>query len=288
MPANDPHHANDPSDANDPHHTNDPTRPPAPLGPIGAEVAVRSWRRAPLAAVAWLTPDGTPDLATVFPLTDGDRPVLALPYAQLALARALETSTELILSVTHAAEDAEVAAITVRGRAEVTADPRGEVFHDAGLIDMELRKYPSSRRRLDSLLLRREHWWFLPRLIVRIAELHEAQSFAPHDALLATGGTRLEVGPCHLDARDPLVLRAGDRPPGRVPAAVLEHGGDLPALERPWEQRWLGTLDGNRFETSSVTGGPEPDRALTLLQRIRAERRLERACRDGLREAGHA
>jgi hypothetical protein len=259
------------------------------------DVAVRSWRRAPLAAIAWLAPDGTPDVASVFPLTDGDRPLLALPYARLALARALDASTEVVLAVTSSPEGVDDPPVTVRGRAEVIEDPNGDRFHDSGLIEMELAKYPASRRRLDSLLLRREHWWFLPRLLVTIGGLGGAHTISEDEAFLVGGGTSLDVGPCHLVSRDPLALRIGDDVVGSLgrdragprPAVVLEHGGDLPELERSWERRWTGTLVGSRFETDSVSGDGPQERTLTLRQRMRAEKQLERACKAGLRAAGH-
>lgn len=255
---------------------------------VHVDVAVRSWRRAQLAAIAWRAPDGTPDAASVIPLAHGARPCLALTYAELGLARALEASTELILAVLVPSPAGDDPPVRVRGRAEVMDDPEGTAFHDRGLLDMELAKHPPSRRRLDSLLVRREHWWFVPRLLVDIGGLGDARTVPPADALLVTGGPDLDAGPCHLEQRTPLVLRADGRESGRRPAVILEHGADLPDMERPWERRWRGTLDGDRFETDTLTGErPRPD-PLTLRERIRAERQLERACRAGLREAGHA
>lgn len=262
------------------------------------EAAARSWRGASLAAITWSTPEGVPDAASVFPLSENGVPFLALPYARLELARALDASAQVVLAVNTSAADADAPRIMVRGRAEVIDDPKGDRFHDGGMIEMELAKYPASRRRLDSLLLRREHWWFLPRLLVRIAGLADPRTLPPGDALLVTGGASLDVRSCHLEQRDPLVLRTdarpADSPPadpfpaGPRPAVVLEHGGDLPALERPWERRWRGTLVEDRFETDTVTGDGPQDRPLTLRQRMRAEKQLERACKAGLRSAGHA
>lgn len=289
----------------------DPTRPttypshePTPPGsddpPMSTEdrtdveVARRAWRVAPLAAIAWLAPDGTPDVASVRPLTASGCPVLALPYAQIGLARALEASTEVVLAVVSPSEQITAATglaaslITIRGHAQVTADPGGERFHDTGLIEVELAKYPTSRRRLDSLLLRREHWWFLPRLLVQIDGLHQARTAPSAEGLLVTGGQALSVGACNIDGRDPLRLRATGLVADRSPAAVIEYGGDLPELEQPWERRWLGTLAADRFETERVTGEGPSARPLGLRHRMRAERHLERACRAGLREAGHA
>lgn len=258
------------------------------------EVARRTWCRAPLAAIAWLAPDGIPDVVSVLPLTGSGRPVLALPYAKVGLARALEASTEVVLAVVSpsqadsGASGPATALVTVRGRAEVTADPSGDRFQASGLIEVELAKYPTSRRRLDSLLLRREHWWFLPRLLVHIDGLHHARTASPADGLLVTGGPALQVEPCRIEDRDPLRLRATGHLAERRAAAVIEFGGDRPELEQPWERRWHGTLEGGRFETDRVTGEGPPERPLSLRQRMRAEKRLERACKAGLRDAGHA
>jgi len=255
--------------------------------PTPAEVAARSWRGAPLAAIAWATPSGDPDAAQVFPLAENGVPFLALPYSRIDLARALEASAEVVLAVTISTSGGGAAPVTVRGRAEVIDDPKGERFHDHGLIEVELAKYPASRRRLDSLLLRREHWWFLPRLLVRIGGLRDARLVPAGQALLVMGGASLDVTTCELEDREPLVLRSGPLPTGSRSAVVLEHGGDLPELERPWDRRWRGTLVEGRFEAASLIGSGPADRPLTLRQRMRTEKQLERACKAGLRAAGH-
>lgn len=260
----------------------------SPEPPTHVDVARRAWVAAPLAAIAWATQEGAPDAASVFPLTQDGVAFLALPYARLDLARALDAAREVVLAVTSPPAGVDVPPIMVRGHAEVIEDPTGDRFHRSGLIEMELAKYPTSRRRLDSLLLRREHWWFLPRLLVRISGLDDARTLPAAPALLASGGDTLDVTVCHVDGRDPLVLRSGTHAPGPRPAVLLEHGGDVPELERPWERRWHGVLVDDRFETHTVTGDGPQARALTLRQRMRAEKQLERACKAGLRAAGHA
>jgi hypothetical protein len=271
---------------------------------------VEAWRAAQLAEVAWRDAYGRVDAAVVVPLVLAGRPSLALPYSELSLARALAAASDVVVAACNP-RFVTVGAIA-HGAAIVAEDPDGVEFERTGLLAQELAKHPPSRRRLDTLLLRREHWWLVPRLIVDLGRPRDGRTVEPGAALLALGGSRLQVVPCELASRDPLRLMipgscgvrdpaagaAADDPTypptgpeagphGSRPAAVLEHGADVPELERPWRRRWRGQLVGDRFETDQLERVEPQDRPLRLRQRLRVERRLERACREGLRAAGH-
>jgi hypothetical protein len=250
-----------------------------------------SWRRAQLAVVAWARPGRAPGIEVVVPLVRRDVPVLALHYGRLGLADALAAAGEAVVAVGGVGGVGGLPApspVAARVDVAVAADPEGERFVEEGLLDQELAKHPPSRRRIDSPLQRREHWWYVPRLLVRLHRPRELVALRPADALVACGDRDVTVTTCHLGAREPVeVTAAGADPLPAGPATVLEHGADLPDLEMPWERRWEGRLTAGRLETDrvDVDAGPR-ERPLGLLARIQVERRLGQACRAGLRDAG--
>jgi hypothetical protein len=257
-----------------------------------------SWGQAQLAEVSWRTVAGVPDAAAVVPLVDDGVPCLALTYAELALARALDQAQEIVISVTTPAVARDADPIMAHVDVEVTEDPDGVALELRDLLPQLIGKHPPDRRRLDSLLQRREHWWYVPRLLVRFTDVRSIEPVEPRDGLLITGGDRLRVSTCTLDSTEPLVVATDPAgapgpaalPPGgerERPALVFRQGADVPDLEQPWQQRWRGVLGPQGFEVDGYDGEGPPSRALTLRQRVTAEWRLERACKRGLRAAGH-
>lgn len=251
-----------------------------------AEV-VEAWRHAQLAEVA-LRRGSSVDTAVVVPLINDGLPCVALSYDRLPLARSLASADEVVLAVTTFAGTGRNC--TVRARAEPADDPQGAAFLGLGLLEQELAKHPPSRRRIDSLLLRREHWWLVPRLIVRFGQLTDGRQLTPADGIVAFAANRLDVAACSVVERatDQLRLHLPDAPAQATtaPAVVLEHGADVPDLERPWYRRWRGRLANAHLTVDDFDEHAAADRQLRLLERWREERALERACRKGLREAG--
>lgn len=251
-----------------------------------AEV-VETWRHAQLAEVS-LRRGSSVDTAVVVPLVNDGLPCVALSYDRLALARSLASADEVVLAVTTFADTGH--ACTVRARAEAVDDPKGTAFLGLGLLEQELAKHPPSRRRIDSLLLRREHWWLVPRLIVRFRQLSDGRQLTPADGIVAFAANQLDVAACSIvdRAADELRLRVHEAPAQATPApaVVLEHGADVPDLERPWYRRWRGRLAGAHLTVEDFDEHAAADRPLRLLERWSQERVFERACRKGLREAG--
>lgn len=256
-------------------------------------LVVSSWRRAQLAEISWLDGEGRPRITTAVPLVDGEVPCLALPYARLDDARSMAAATEVVATVATPELARGADPVAVRARARLTEDPTGRRFQDDGLLEQELAKHPPSRRRLDSLLLRREHWWYLARLLVHLEDRQRPQAIAPADGLLAVAAAGFTVAACRSEpADDDRVLHLAATPPlpdtdDGWPAVVLQHGADVPALERPWFRRWTGRLHGARLVVERYDARDPTDRPLRLVERLRGEWRLERACRAGLRAAGH-
>jgi hypothetical protein len=114
---------------------------------------------------------------------------------------------------------------------------------------------------------------------------------APTGALLGTRGVggpaTIEVTTVTVEVRrrDELVLDGVPTARSTV-AVLLEHGAEPPDLERSWGTRTTGTLEGPRLSVRSVERWGRADRMPTLLQRVRDEWALERACIAGLRANG--
>jgi hypothetical protein len=247
-----------------------------------AESLLESWRAAPLAEVSWLSADGRPEIAVVVPLIEEARPVMALTYDRLREARRLAAAGQVVLGVhAFAGARAPLAGATVT----VAEDPTGTSFAQR-LLAQELAKHPPSRELADSLLLRSEHWWYLPRLLVSARPRGPLRPPAPRrDALAAVAtASGLELWTVDLDEATRRPRLRPEMPDG--PLTVLQHGAELPDLDRRWSRRWWGTAEGGRllldgWEERGV--GRRPG----VWRRWRDEVALGRACRAGLRAAGH-
>ena len=249
-------------------------------------------RAAGLAELVWRAADGgPPHAAGVVPLVLGDQPAVALTWAHEATARAVAAAGEaaLVLSELRMAGPAWEP-VVVAGRVTLVEDGDGSLFRSQ-LLEQEVRKHPPSRALVDSPLLRREHWWYLPRLVVLV----EPQRAHPvraredeHDAVLAVDDHGLDVGVVRVRdwADDPLVVTGGPLE-RRGPAVLVGQEVAAPDAERWSVHRTTGTYADGRLSVAT----PAPDRRLEpvpgLLARLRRQRTLERACVRALRDAGH-
>ncbi|MGH3519935.1 MAG: hypothetical protein ACRDQ7_21635 [Haloechinothrix sp.] len=249
--------------------------------------------------VIWVPADGRPDAVAATPLVWNDRPTLAFPYAQAQVGRSISAARQVAVVLS----DARLTGsgwhpIAVVGRPELIEDRAGSVF-TAELLDQELRKHPPSRVLADSILLRREHWWFLPRILITI-EPEAVISVAARkggtaDAVLGVSevdpaGDRLRVATVQLEGDErnrptvlPLgtgALPAGDEPPR--PAVLLRHDFSEPDLERWSSWTASGTLTGDVFDTEGQRGSVVLPPPPGLLARMRRQRDLARSCRREL------
>lgn len=227
-----------------------------------------------------------PDAAVVVPVLLDHEPALALPYAELELARALAAASEVRLVVTEHPASREAAPVIAAARATLTEDPTGDALEERGLLPQFIAKHPPDRRRIDSMLQRKEHWWYLPRLLVRFAALQAVHPLPAGDGLLLLGDDELTVQRCTLPSTDPLQVDA-PLPAADRTALVHTYGADVPDLEQPWQRRWRGVMTPTGFEVDAVDGTGPPSRARSVRERIGVEWRLERACKRGLKAAGH-
>ncbi|MBD8870581.1 pyridoxamine 5'-phosphate oxidase family protein [Nocardioides donggukensis] len=245
-------------------------------------------RSASVAEVAWRDADGTIHVRGVVPLVGGSGPVLAFPYADAPVARSIGGADEVLLTLTEPRSTGTgFEPMLLRCTPTVTEDREGLRF-SSELLDQELRGYPPSRLLADSPLLRREHWWWLPRVLVDLsvtaAHPFRARSTVT-DHLLVVGDGPLTAAVAGVSdligSADPEVSVDAD-PPGGGPAVLFGQDLSFPDLERWRQWSWPGTWDGTRFAADSAparVGLPPP---LGVLARWRRHRRLEKACRAAL------
>ncbi|CAN5775086.1 hypothetical protein BH20ACT6_BH20ACT6_20700 [soil metagenome] len=262
-------------------------------GPAGRLVSAIA--AASVAELAWIDPAGRPAAVPVVPLLLADEPAVAVPYAfaELACRVGAAPRAALVLSdprMTGGGWQPLAAIATPR----LVVDDDGSLFA-AQLLDQELRKYPPSRALVGSPLLRREHWWYLPRLVLRFGDAAVAEVGAragERDGLLVSVPPSQPVASPEVDTvqvedwgAEP--LRLGSLSGRTVPTdgrsgLLMGHDFSVPDLERWSPHRTYGRL---------APGGLVPDsrptsRALEpvpgLFQRIRRQRELERRCRRAL------
>ena len=200
-----------------------------------------------LGEVGWVGPSGAYALAVV-PLVLGGRPAVALPYAWAEVVRPLAATGWAVLSLTDPRMTGpRWRSCALAGRTTLVDDVDGAVLVEQ-LLDQELRKHPPSRVLADSPLLRRENWWYLPRVLVQL-EVTRCDPLPPRtdpsaEAVLVTSRTdgvpRADVVTVPDWAARPLPVRAVDR-------------GGLPVRDGR-----TGTGDGER---PSRPGGGGPTRS---------------------------
>lgn len=249
-------------------------------------------RASSLAELAWY--DGR-DLRChgVVALVRGTSPTIAFTYAEHDIAMSVAGASEVTLVLSEPrGTGAAYRPLLLRGRPMLHADTDGRAFVEE-LLEQELRKLPPARLLADSLLLRRENWWFLPRLLVTIeaATARPAEERSPaRDHLLVSGGSDgVRVVTAGIRADDGSVLdldisgsRSGAHPGARESALLFGQDGSFPDLDRRAQWHYTGWLEGDRLHVDqwpARTGIGEPP---GVLERWRRQRRFERACRRAL------
>ncbi|GAA4740852.1 hypothetical protein GCM10023328_22570 [Modestobacter marinus] len=249
-------------------------------------------RAAGLAELVWRRDGRPPGALGVVPLWLGDRPAVALPWAQVEAARAVAAAgaATLVLSDQRLAGPGWQP-LVVTGRLTLVEDGDGSLFTEQ-LLDQELRKHPPSRALADSPMLRREHWWYLPRLVLLLDPVDVVpggRREGPADAVLAVDDEALHVRTVRVAdwAADPMPL-TGAPPDVRGPAVLVGQEISVPDAER-----WTVHVTSGQAADGRLAGvRPAERRALEpvpgLRARVRRQRALERGCVQALRAAGHA
>lgn len=249
-------------------------------------------RAAGLAELVWSPPGSTaPQAVGVVPLVLGDVPAVALPWAYQKQARAAAASpaAALVLSEPRLAGRSWQPLAAV-GRPRLVEDGDGSLFVER-LLDQELRKHPPSRALARSPILRREHWWYLPRLVLLIESARVVPAGArqgPLDAVLAVQDRGLHVTTVQVQAWEDDPIRLRDGPASVSGPAVLV----AQEVSEPDAERWTVHVTRGRYADGRLIDvQPAMTRTLEpvpgLRARVRRQRELERACVRALRAAGH-
>lgn len=249
---------------------------------------------AAVATFAYVGDDGTPRLTPVTPLLLDKDPAFTLTYADSALAREISASPRAALVFS----DSRLAYVgwsplSVTAMAEVLPDPDGELFREE-LLTQEVRKFPPARQLIDSPLLQRENWWYLPRWIVRVFEPGEPRPVArregpDHGVLAYERDGSLEADAVRVgdwDAeRIPLgPLSSGAPLPDDGPAALLHYDFAVPDMDPRTAFLAAGRLQNGRLFVTRREGSRAFGERPGLLARWRAQKSLERRCKAGLKE----
>lgn len=258
-----------------------------------------------VAEIAYTTASGEVDAAVVHPLPHDGAVVLALPFARSALAGALAAARAVVVVGSDARlvlRGWSAAAATGRMRVETDLDGRWFAEH---LVEEELRRYPPSRLLADSLMQRREHWWYLPRHVCRLADVTWRASVGERDDPLTTGmlawdaadGLRADTVAVAGTGGDRVLVRslAGRPLSGAAdPACLLLHDWSVPDFERRTALVLQGRLEGDRLVVERRRGDAALPRPPGLLSRWGQARAFARACRQEIararreQSAGHA
>jgi hypothetical protein len=237
-----------------------------------------------LGTLCWVDPHGEPRARGVVALVHDERPALAFTYADEVLAREVAGARTLTLALTETRSTGSgFTPLAITGHPRLVEDPTGDLFVSE-LVVQELRRYPPSRIYADSPLLMREHWWYLPRLVVEL-EVDSVAPMAPldeaHDhTFVVADGSRPVVRTAGVvsrsEARLQLAVQEGGVGDGR--AVLFGQDASFPDLELWTQWRYAGSWEGEALlveEAPASTGlGAPPG----LVKRWRRQRDLQRRC----------
>lgn len=236
-----------------------------------------------LAEVGWVSA-GRPQVRGVVPLVHGDVPVLACTYADEDVAREVAASPWVTLSLTEPRSTGTAfRPLVLVGTARLVEDPTGDLFA-TDLLPQELRRYPPSRVLADSPLLQREHWWYLPRLLVEIdvaavVPVSRREDPARDHLLVVAGSDGPVVRTARVADSDPvLVSLAAQDPPPPGPAVLFGQDASFPDLEQWTQWSYRGRWDGAGLQVDEAPARIGLGRPPGLIQRWRRQRDFERRC----------
>ncbi len=247
------------------------------LDAVAAALAASS-----VAELSWVE-EHLPRVHGVVALHRQGRPAVAFTYADEALARAVASAGRVCLSLTEPrSTGAAFRPLLATGRPVLVEDPEGDVYA-ADLMLQELHRYPPSRAYVDSPLLQRENWWYLPRLVVEL-DLHSVRPLparADSDQLLlvvaTTDGPTVHVPRLPAERRGRIELDVHPAAPAG-PAVLFGQDASFPDLESWGQWTYRGHWDGSAFTVhdppATVGLGPTPG----LRERWRRHRDLKRRC----------
>lgn len=237
-----------------------------------------------LAAACWVDAEGRPQARGVVALLREERPVLAFTYADERVAREISRSSSVALALSEPRSTGDAFRPTLAvARPTLLEDPIGDVYV-AELVTQELRRYPPSRLYADSPLLMREHWWYLPRLVVELeveqVEPLPARADGLDHLLVVADAGRPVVRAAGIRARtdDRLELDVEGEAPVAGPAVLFGQDASFPDLEQWSQWSYRGSWDGSVMVVAEAPAHPGLGRPPGLLRRWRRQRDLQRRC----------
>lgn len=244
------------------------------------------------ADLVWRARDGALAAVTAAPLVRGQSVAFALPIADVDMGRSLAEAGRawlLCLDGRSAAQRWRPAAAPCDVRVDVDLDGAwlDGPWVTEGLLAQLCDKDPAARAALESPLVRREHWWAVPRVLLTATPTAPPRRPPPRfdsaDATIVSGdGT--PVGAARADTWDhPVVDLSGrDHEVATLPAGARV-GAVLTApptpLGVPRSMLVRGVVEGDRLVVTDRVGRLPSPADRTILGRWRAQRRHERACR---------
>jgi hypothetical protein len=248
------------------------------------------------AELAYLDHSGNPRVRSITPVVSDGAPAFTLTYAEAEAAREINASPEVCLVFS----DSRLAyagwkSLFVSARTRLAADPKGDDFLER-FLEQELRKHPPSRLYMDTLVLRRENWWYTPRLMLFLEDFGESRQIARRSVPKDTGvlawnsedGLRaetVEVGDWEAE-RMPLRHPDGETAfaGADAPAALLFHDFSVPDMEQETSLYITGRLSGGRLSVENREGSRELPALPGLISRFKFQRSLKKRCAAGLEE----
>jgi hypothetical protein len=271
-------------------------------------IVTRAVHGSSVADVAWLDADGMLHGCGALALLWKKKPVLAFSYAYEDLARRIASAHQVALVMTETRSTSSAfAPAALIGRPTLIEDIDGYLFTDH-LLSQELRRYPPARIYADSLVLRREYWWYLPRLIVsldidttlpmparsvpptsagtgRSVADDATPLFREHLLAVAVDGrieTHLVRAPDAGAAKTIALKPVDDRALPSGPAVLLGQYASFPDLARWSTWRYQGFCRGDQFEVTEPPSSIGLESVPSVWQRLNSQRAFGRDCRAGI------
>lgn len=250
----------------------------------------RAVRAAATCEISWTGPEGMPHATALTPLSNEEGVTVAFTFAQSQQARAIADADTVAVTITdRRSGSSQWCPLIIRGTVSLRVDLEGNDFTDAHLPE-ELAKYPPSRVLVDSIILRREHWWYLPRLLVDITPttVERFQERTKEQPLLFTKDQRahvLDASPIDLHGPEATTRLPETVPTG--PATLFNHNFSVPDFEQWTEWIATGEVSQQRFLPHAQEGTVDLPRPRGLFARYRHQTQLEKACRTALAAASH-
>ncbi|WP_026536118.1 hypothetical protein [Arthrobacter sp. H14] len=257
------------------------------------DIVTRAVHGSSVADVVWLDAAGSLQGCGAVALLWDKQPALAFTFDHEDRARSIAAAPQVALTFTDSRSTSQTfTPAALMGRPRLVEDMDGDIFTEH-LLEQELRRYPPARIFADSFLLRREHWWYLPRLIIRLdvdaARPMPARSGSSEYLLAVRIDDRIET---HLvtvpdgEVSDSLPLTpVEDRLLPSGPAILLGQDASFPDLAQWSSWVYRGMSSGSHLEVTEAPSNTGLGQVPSVWKRMLQQQAFGRACRKGIANA---